>query len=77
MAIKYVAKPQRTRNEEIIAGIRNSVGAGPPVDPEMRIKRMVAEVAVMMATLHGGDWRVQYNPDQGLVLIARRLPDIH
>lgn len=73
MAIRYEAKPLRTRNEEIIAGIRNSVGAGPPVDPEMRVKRLVAETAVMMALVHGGDWRVQFEPENGLVQIVRRL----
>lgn len=72
MAIRYEAKPQRTRNEEIIAGIRNSVGAGPPINREMKAKRLTAEVAVMMALLHGGDWRVQFEPEKGFLLISRR-----
>lgn len=76
MAIRYGSKPQRTRNEEIIAGIRNSVGAGPPINPEMRVKKLTAELAVIMALYHGGDWRVQVDLEEGLVLIARRLPDI-
>lgn len=72
MAIRYEAKPQRTRNEEIIAGIRNSVGAGPPIDPITKVKRLTAEVAVTMALVHGGDWRIQIDHEIGLIVVARR-----
>lgn len=61
-----------TRNAEIVAGLREAAGAAPPVDPEMRAKRLVAEMAIQMALIHGGDWRVQYEPENGLVVIARR-----
>lgn len=70
--IQYTPR-HKTRNEEIVAELRKSAGAGPPIDPVMRAKRLVAEVAIQMALLHGGDWRVQYQPDQGIVVVARRL----
>lgn len=62
-----------TRNEEIVAEIREAAGASPPIDPRMRAKRLVAEIATLMALLHGGDWRVQFEPENGLVQIVRRL----
>jgi len=61
-----------TRNAEIVAGLREAAGAAPPVDPEMRAKRLVAEMAIQMALIHGGDWRVEYEPHQGFVLLSRR-----
>ena len=62
----------KSRNEEIVAKLREQAGAGPPVDPAMKVKRLVAETAIAMALLHGGDWRVQFEPENGLVMIARR-----
>lgn len=62
----------KTRNEEIVAELRKSAGAGPPVDPAIRVKRLVAEAAIQMALLHGGDWRVQFEPENGLVVVSRR-----
>ncbi len=74
LAIQRQIKPRyETRNDEIIAELRKAAGAGPPIDPHMKVKRMTAEVAILMALVHGGDWRVQYEPENGLVLIARRL----
>lgn len=74
MAIKYGARYE-TRNHEIVAGLRQAVGAGAPVDPITTIKRKAAEISTAMALLHGGDWRVQIDHEDGLVLIARRLPN--
>jgi hypothetical protein len=74
MAIKYGARYE-TRNHEIVAGLRQAVGAGAPVDPKMMIKRRAAEISTAMALLHGGDWRVQIDHDVGLVVVARRLAD--
>ena len=61
-----------SRNDEIVAGLREAAGAGPPVDPHMKVKRLTAEVAVTMALLHGGDWRIQIEHGAGLIVIARR-----
>lgn len=71
VAIKYEPR-YATRNDEIVAGLREAAGAGPPIDPHMRVKKLTAEVAIQMALCHGGDWRVQYEPENGLILIARR-----
>ncbi|MGN6772507.1 MAG: hypothetical protein ACTHJQ_22045 [Rhizobiaceae bacterium] len=74
MAIKRQIKQRyATRNEEIVARLRESAGAGPPIDPRMAAKRKIAEAATLLALVHGGDWRVQFEPENDLVMIARRL----
>lgn len=74
MSIHHQVRPKYlSRNDEIIASLRETVGAGPPIDPHLKVKRLTAEVAVAMAQIHGGDWRVQVDHEEGLVLIARRL----
>lgn len=69
--IKVTAR-YASRNEEIVAGLREAAGAGPPVDPEMKIKRLIAEAAATMALLHGGDFRVQIDHEDCLIVVARR-----
>lgn len=71
LARRYRPK-YKTRNEEIVAGLREAAGAGPPVDPEMRVKKLTAEVAVLMALIHGGDWMVQVDHQEGFVLVVPR-----
>lgn len=73
MGIKHQIRRYPSKNHEIVAKLREAAGAGPPINREMRCKRLVAEIAIEMALLHGGDWRVQYQPDQGVIVIARRL----
>lgn len=74
MAINHQFRPKyKSRNEEIVAGLRESAGAGPPVDPTKKLKRYVAEAAILTALVHGGDWRVQFEPEEGLIQIVRRL----
>lgn len=60
-----------TRNDEIVAGIREASGADAPLNPEEAVKRNAAEIAVAMALLHGGEWRVQI--EAGFVHVTRRL----
>lgn len=72
MAIKYGPR-YGTRNEEIVAELRKAAGAAAPLDPKTVIKRKSAEVAVAMALLHGGDWRVEIDHQTGFVLIAPRV----
>lgn len=73
MAIIHQIKPRyETRNEEIIAKLRDDAGAGPPIDPKARVKRLTAEVAVVMALIHGGDWQVQVDHEHGLAVVSRR-----
>lgn len=73
MAIEHRIKPKfKTRNEQIVARLRAEAGADAPIDPHMRVKKRVAEVAYLMALIHGGDWRVQIDHDARLVLIVPR-----
>ena len=74
MAIYHQIKPRyETRNHEIVAKLRENAGAGPPIDPSRTAKKRVAEAAILMALAYGGDWRVQFQPEHGVVVIARRL----
>lgn len=78
MAISHRIQPRyATKNEEIVAGLRDLAGAAAPMDPMMVIKRKAAEISTAMALLHGGDWRVQIDHEVGLVAIVRRLTDTH
>lgn len=73
MALHHRIRPKYpTRNAEIVARLRETAGAGAPIDPEMKLKRLVAEAAIQVALVHGGDWRVEFEPHQGFVLISRR-----
>lgn len=69
--INYVPRG-KVRSEQIIAELRKLAGASPPIDPEMTIKRKAAEIAISMALLHGGDWRVQIDHEAGFLVVARR-----
>ncbi len=60
-----------SRNEAIIAGLREAAGAAAPIDPALKVKRLTAEVATLMALIHGGHWRVKVDHLEGLVVIAR------
>lgn len=62
----------KTRINANVARIRAEARAGAPIDPHMRIKKRVAEVAYLMALIHGGDWRVEIDPHSTFVLISRR-----
>jgi hypothetical protein len=73
LAIRHqITRRYATRNEEIVAGLREAAGAGPPVDPAVKVKRLVAEIAIQMALLHGGDWKVEIQPEKGFLLVSRR-----
>lgn len=72
MAIRF-GQRYATRNDEIVADLRALSGAGAPIDPMMKVKRLTAEVATTMALLHGGDWRIQIDHEEGMILVARRL----
>lgn len=75
MAINHQIQPKfRTRNEEIVAQIRSAARAVAPMDPEIVIRRKVAEIATAMALLHGGDWRVEIDHEDGFVVVRRRSP---
>lgn len=68
-----VKRPRyQSRNDEIVAQMREAAGAVAPLDPVIVVKRKTAEIATAMALLRGGDWRVKIDHQEGLVLIARR-----
>ncbi len=73
MAIYHRIKPKfKTRNEEIVAELFQVAGATAPAPPEIVIKRKAAEISTLMALLHGGDWMVEIDHQNGFVLIAPR-----
>ena len=75
MAIKYRKLTRAERNARIVKGIRDQAGADGPRDRLMQIKKATALIAVAMAELQGGDWRVEIDLDQNFVLIAPRLSE--
>lgn len=62
----------KTRIKANVAKLRAEVRADPPIDPHMRIKKRVAEVAYLMALIHGGDWRVDVDHEVGSIVVRRR-----
>lgn len=73
MAINHQIRPKYlSRNDEIIARLRESAGAAAPLDQKMVVKRKAAELSTAMALLHGGDWRVEIDHDDGFVVVRRR-----
>ena len=72
MAISHqVRQRYQSRNEEIVAGLRDAVGAVAPLDPKIVVKRKAAEISTAMALLHGGDWRVVVDHSVPMVLVRR------
>lgn len=70
---KITYKPRyATRNDEIVARLRDAAGAAAPLDPKTVIKRKAAEISAAMALLHGGDWKVRIDHQEGVLMIARR-----
>ena len=74
MAISHrVMKRYPTRNEEIVADLRQAAGAAAPRDPKMVVKCKAAEISTAMALIHGGHWRVHIDHDVGLVAVSRAI----
>lgn len=74
MAIERRFKPKyKTKNEQIVAKIRAEARADAPRDPHMVIKKRTAELAYLMALIHGGDWSVQIDHEVGLIAVTRRF----
>lgn len=72
MGIQHQIQPKfKTKNDEIVARLREDAGAGPPIDPIILIKRKAAELACLMALHQGGDWRMTNDPENGFLVIAR------
>lgn len=72
MAIAHRIKPKHlSRNDEIVAELREAAGAAAPIDPYVAVKRKTAEVAVLMALIHGGDWRPVIDHETPMALVRR------
>lgn len=67
-----IRRTYSSRNEEIIAGLIESAGAAHTPTPEVVIRRKATEISSIMASIHGGDWRVEIDHQSGFVLIAPR-----
>lgn len=70
--IHQIKRRYATKAEETVAELL--YGTGIKTDDEMNtvIKRKAAEIAIAMAILNGGDWRVTVDHDQGFVMVSRR-----
>lgn len=71
--IHQIRRKYRTKQEETVGEIMEAAGALSSLDPEVVIKRKAAEVAYLMALMHGGEWRVQIDHEEPFVHITRRL----
>lgn len=70
MTIQRRIRPKfKTRNDAIVAHLRETAGAVAPLDPRMVVKRRAAELSTAMALIHGGDWQVQIDHSVPLVLV--------
>ena len=69
MAIR-VKPPARSRNQQIIDGLRELARADAPSSPEMAVKRKAAEIATLMAQIHDGHFQVTIDHDLRFVQIA-------
>lgn len=72
--IHQIRRKYRTKQEETVGEIMEAAGAISSLDPEVVIKRKAAEVAYLMALMHGGEWRVEIDHENPFVLVAPALP---
>lgn len=78
MAIEHRIRPRyATKVEATVAQLRAEAGADAPINPHMKIKKKVADLAYLMALVHGGEWRVEVDPHSTFVLISRRQRRAH
>lgn len=63
---------EKTRRQGTLEKLLNSAAKGWSADPMKRIQEDADAIATAMALLHGGDWRVQIDHDEGFLLIVRR-----
>lgn len=74
MAIIHRIRPKyQNRKEEIVADLLYGSGGATEGHLQTVIKRKAAEISIAMAVLHGGEWRVQIDHEDGFVHITRRL----
>lgn len=71
--IHQIRRKYRNRKEEIVADLLYSAAGATEGELEAVIKRKAAEISIAMAVLHGGEWRVQIDHEDGFVHVTRRL----
>lgn len=71
--IHQIRRKYATKHDEIVADLLYGTGSTTESDLQTVIKRKAAEISIAMATLHGGEWRVQIDHEDGFVHITRRL----
>lgn len=71
--IHQIRRKYATKAEETIADLLYGTGVKTEEEMETFIKRKAAEISIAMAILHGGEWRVQVDHEDGFVHITRRL----
>lgn len=74
MAIIHQIRPKyANKKEEIVADLIYGSAGATEDRLQTLIKRRTAEISIAMAILHGGDWRVQIDHEEGFVHVTRRL----
>lgn len=68
--IQYLPR-EKTRRKETLEQLLGMASGTWPMDPARRIERDAASIASAMASIHGGEWRVQIDHLAGLVLVVR------
>lgn len=71
--IHQIRRKYATKAEETVADLLYGTGVKTEEEMETFIKRKAAEISIAMAILHGGEWRVHVDHDDGVVFITRRL----
>lgn len=72
VVIKTKKLAGEVRKARIIEELRVQSGAGAPIDPYLKVKKLTAEVAVLMALIHGEDWWPCVDHDRQVVMVVRR-----
>lgn len=71
--IQYMTREQTPGEETLERWLGIGAAAGVwPMDTADRIDRAAASIATAMASIHGGEWRVQIDHLAGMVLVVRR-----
>ena len=72
-AIERRIQPKyQTKNEAVIAELRQAAISSGAMDPYIRVKKQATEVAFLMALIHGGEWRIDVDHEVGSVVVRRR-----
>ncbi len=70
--IHQIRRKYATKSEETVADLLYGTGVKSEEEMETVIKRKAAEISIAMAILHGGEWRVTIDHEDGIVVVSRR-----